>query len=96
LAIIEHSSMLLSSNNLYNKFGNKLWWQWETNMRENVYREKKVKNLRCKNCLYILWVKFSQDYFPLNCNRSSFMVWLRSFEQEYSLQVATSFLGSWV
>lgn len=27
---LAHSSMLLSSNNLYNKFGNKSWWQWET------------------------------------------------------------------
>lgn len=117
LAIIEHSSMLLSSNNLYNKFGNKSWWQWETNTRENVYREKKgekgkidslssflpfsinndfyptIKFEMQKLFIYLLG-QVSQDYFPLNCNCSSFMVWLRGFEPEYSMQVATSFLGS--
>jgi hypothetical protein len=44
--------------------------------------------------IYLLG-QVSQVDFPLDCN-CSFIVWLKSFEPEYSMQVATSFLGSWV
>jgi hypothetical protein len=74
------------------------------NMRENVYREKKVRKVKSipfphsfhfpylnndfyptikfemqKLFIYLLG-QVSHVDFPLNCNCSSFMVWLKSFQ----------------
>jgi hypothetical protein len=51
-----------------------------------------IKFERQKWFIYLLG-QVSQVNFPLNCNCSSFLVWLKSFELEYSMQAASH---SWV